>query len=184
MNDSREPPRHCHNCGSDLSLGTLACEKCHALVYSEELARLSHRPKSREEAGNVQQAREEWSKALPLLPSNATQAEWVRSHLAKLDLQLRSSPPQLSKPKWARRFGPLAPVLLLLAKGKFLLTVIFKLEFLLSFFGFIALYWSLFGARFGIGFVVLILVHEMGHSSGGWSAVPAFHKGSTSAAWA
>jgi len=111
----------------------------------------------------VQQARDEWSKALQLLPPHATQTEWVRSQIAKLDLLLRNQPNPKPKNEWARRFGPLAPLLLLLSKGKFLLTAIFKLKFLLSFFAFLAVYWSLFGAKFGIGFVVLILVHEMGH---------------------
>jgi Zn-dependent protease len=163
MNDFLEPPRHCHNCGSDLPLGSLACEKCHALVHSEELARLTHRANSLEEEDNLQQAREEWRKALPLLPSNATQAEWVRSHVAKLDLLLSSSPASHPKNSWAKKFGPLAPVVILLAKSKFLLLAIFKLKFLLTLFAFMGLYWSLYGAWFGIGFVVLILVHEMGH---------------------
>jgi Zn-dependent protease len=51
----------------------------------------------------------------------------------------------------------------LLAKGKFLLTAVFKLKFLLSFFAFFGFYWAMFGAKFGIGFAVLILLHEMGH---------------------
>jgi Zn-dependent protease len=55
------------------------------------------------------------------------------------------------------------PVAILLAKGKFLLTAIFKLKFLLSFLAFFGFYWALFGAKFGIGFAALILIHEMGH---------------------
>jgi Zn-dependent protease len=163
MNDLIEPPRHCHNCGGDLPLGALACEKCHALVNSEELARLAHRANSLERQDNLQQAREEWMKSLPLLPSNATQAEWVRSHIAKLDLQLRIAPATRPKNNWARKLGPLAPIVILLAKSKFLLLAIFKLKFLLTLFAFLGLYWSLYGAWFGAGFVALILVHEMGH---------------------
>ncbi len=108
MNDLIEPPRHCHNCGADLPLGALACEKCHALVYSEELARLTHHANSLEQE-------------------------------------------------------PFAPIAILLAKSKFLLLAVFKLKFLLTLFAFMGLYWSLYGAWFGIGFVVLIFVHEMGH---------------------
>ena len=163
MNDLIEPPGQCHNCGADLPLGALACEKCHALVYSEELARLTHRANSLEEEDNLQQAREEWTKALPLLPPNATQAEWVRTHIAKLDLLLRTAPSTPPKHNWARKLGPLAPVVILLSKSKFLLLAIFKLKFLLTLFAFMGLYWSLYGAWFGVGFVALILVHEMGH---------------------
>jgi Zn-dependent protease len=160
--DFLEPPRRCHSCGSDLPLGSLACEKCHALVHSEDLARISHRANSLEEQGNLQQARVEWSSTLPLLPPNATQAEWVRSHIAKLDV-LNTSAAQPAKEHWAKKFGPLGPVLVLLAKSKVLLTALFKLKFLLSLFAFVGLYWSLYGARFGVGFALLILVHELGH---------------------
>jgi Zn-dependent protease len=162
MNEMIEPPRRCHNCGADLPLGALACEKCHALIYSEELARITHRANSLEEAENLQQAREEWRKALPLLPSNASQAEWVRSHIDKLDLLLRA-PQAPPKNNWIRKLGPLAPIVILLSKGKFLLLALFKLKFLLTLFAFMGLYWSLYGAWFGIGFVALIFVHEMGH---------------------
>ena len=162
MNEMIEPPRRCHNCGADLPLGALACEKCHALIYSEELARLTHRANSLEEADNLQEAREEWKKALPLLPTNATQAEWVRSQINKLDLQLRA-PQAPPKNNWMRKLGPFAPIVILLSKGKFLLLALFKLKFLLTLFAFMGLYWSLYGAWFGIGFVTLIFVHEMGH---------------------
>jgi Zn-dependent protease len=162
MNEMIEPPRRCHNCGADLPLGALACEKCHALIYSEELARLTHHANSLEETDNLQEAREEWKKALPLLPTNATQAEWVRSHIEKLDLLLRA-PQAPPKNNWIRKLGPLAPIVILLSKGKFLLVALFKLKFLLTLFAFMGLYWSLYGAWFGIGFVALIFVHEMGH---------------------
>jgi Zn-dependent protease len=44
-----------------------------------------------------------------------------------------------------------------------LLVGLFKLKFLLSLGPFVALYWTLYGAKFGVGFAILILVHEMGH---------------------
>ena len=65
---------------------------------------------------------------------------------------------------WAKRFGPFAPLLILLASGKWL-AVLFKLKFLLSLGTFVAFYWALYGMKFGIGFAALILVHEMGHLS-------------------
>jgi Zn-dependent protease len=51
----------------------------------------------------------------------------------------------------------------LLAKSKGLLLALFKLKFLFSFFAFLAIYWTLYGFKFGVGFAVLILVHEFGH---------------------
>src|SRR5262249_48327037 len=44
-----------------------------------------------------------------------------------------------------------------------LLAAVFKLKFLFSLAAFLGVYWGLYGARFGIGFAVLVLVHEMGH---------------------
>jgi Zn-dependent protease len=163
MTDFLEPPRRCHACGADLSLGTLVCDKCHSLVHSEQLAILSHRAQQLEDQNDYSQARLEWNKALALLPPNITQAEWIRAHLGKLDLAQNATPVQSSKNAWAKKFGPLGPILLVLAKGKFLLTALFKLKFLLSFIGFAGFYWALYGPWFGVGFVVLIFVHEMGH---------------------
>ncbi len=40
---------------------------------------------------------------------------------------------------------------------------LFKLKFLLSFAAFIGIYWAAWGMKFGIGFAMLILLHEMGH---------------------
>jgi Zn-dependent protease len=50
-----------------------------------------------------------------------------------------------------------------LAKFKTFFLVIFKLKFLLTFAISLGFYWKMWGAKFGIGFAVLILIHEMGH---------------------
>jgi len=157
-----EPIRNCHNCGQEVPLGALACEKCQALIYSEELTRVSTRATSLEEQGDLAQAREEWLKALPLLPSTSTQAEWTRGKVYKLELAAKHAP-ATPKNEWAKKLGPLAPIAVLLAKSKVLLTALFKLKFLLSLGSFMALYWTLYGPAFGGGFVLLIVVHEMGH---------------------
>jgi len=146
-----------------LPLGALACERCHAMVHSEELLRISTSANALEEQGNPGQAREEWLKALPLLPPNSTQAEWIQSHVAKIDLALKVAPPEPPKSQWVQKLGPLAPIAVLLSKSKVLFTALFKLKFLLSLGAFMGLYWSLYGPMFGVGFVLLIFVHEMGH---------------------
>jgi Zn-dependent protease len=158
-----EPIRNCHNCGAPLPLGTLACEQCHSLVHSEELVRISARAKALEEQEQLLPAREEWLKALPLLPANSTQAEWIRGQARKLELAAKVAPAPEQKNSWARKLGPLAPIAVLLAKSKTLLLALFKLKFIFSLFAFMGVYWALFGPAFGIGFAVLILVHEMGH---------------------
>ena len=143
-------------------MGALVCEKCHTLLHSEDLLRISTKARSLEEQNGLSAARAEWMKALPLLPHSSTQAEWVRRQIYKLEVTEKNVPPP-PKNAWAKWLGPLAPITILLAKGKTLIFALFKLKFLLSLGAFMALYWTMFGAKFGIGFVALILIHEMGH---------------------
>jgi len=156
--------RNCRRCSSDLAPGALVCEKCHALVHSETLDRLAAEAKALEAKGDLRQAREHWLMGLPLLPPNSRQADWIQSHAQSLEVTAdRIQPPPHSENKWAQKLGPVGPIAILLAKGKTVMFALFKLKFLLSFAAFIALYWAMWGMKFGIGFAVLILLHEMGH---------------------
>jgi len=139
----------------------LVCARCHALIYAEELTVISHRATRLEEDGESAEALAEWRKALPLLPAHVTQSDWVLDHIRKLELAQQASPAQ-PKSAWARKLGPLAPIAIFLAKAKWILAI-FKFKFLFSLGAFFAVYWALFGWKFGIGFGVLILIHEMGH---------------------
>ena len=154
-------PRRCKTCGLDLGLGALVCPQCHALVYSEELTILSLRANQLESDGDIAGALSEWRRSLPMLPAHVNQAEWVREHIRKLDLAAVAAPPP-QKNAWARKLGPLAPIAVFLAKAKWLLTL-FKFKFLFSLGAFFALYWTLWGWKFGLGFAICILIHEMGH---------------------
>jgi Zn-dependent protease len=156
--------RNCKRCASDLAPSALVCDKCHALVHSEQLDQLAAEAKALEAKRDFRQARERWLMGLPLLPPNSRQASWIQEHARSLDAAAdQVQPPPPSDNKWAQRLGPAGPVAVLLAKSKALLTALFKLKFLLSFAAFIGIYWGLFGMKFGIGFAVLILIHEMGH---------------------
>ena len=53
--------------------------------------------------------------------------------------------------------------LLALTKGKLVLLGLTKLNTLLSMLASIGLYWALYGWKFGVGFVLSIYIHEMGH---------------------
>lgn len=141
------------------------CDKCHALVYAQKLERLSDEAKALEAKGKLREAREQWLSGLRLLPPTSRQADWIERHARSLDVaaeQIQPAPEPTDN-KWAKRLGPLAPIAVLLAKGKVLFSAIFKLKFLLSFTAFFGFYWALFGMKFGIGFAVLIFIHEMGH---------------------
>jgi len=118
------------------------CDQCHALVHSEELERLSAEAKALEARGDLQQAREKWTTALALLPSTSTQADWIKQHVTALAA---------------------AGITGLAANNTAAVGMRFKWSSILSFLAFVAIYSAASGAKFGIGFAVLILLHEMGH---------------------
>jgi Zn-dependent protease len=159
----------CQTCVQELAPGALVCARCDTLVHAEELDRVAASAKELEAKKQWRAAREEWLKALPWLPPEAEQGRWIRAHAqallnAALDQELgpgESSP--AASNKWAKKLGPLGPVVVLLAKSKTLFLTIFKLKFLLTFFSFIAIYWALWGWQFGLGIALLVLIHEMGH---------------------
>jgi Zn-dependent protease len=77
-------------------------------------------------------------------------------------------------PKWIKVLGPLAPVLLLLwkfkglaalalSKGKLILFGLGKFSTFSSMLVSLGAYWALYGWWFGLGLVLSIYVHEMGH---------------------
>lgn len=152
----------CSRCAATLAPGALMCSSCHALVHTTTLEQLAASARLHEEAHEVGKARSDWASALELLPPDLAQADWIRRNIRRLDALAGNSSTADARRAWARKFGPLAPLVILLANGKVLLTL-FKLKFLLSLGTFIAFYWALYGIKFGVGFAVLILVHEMGH---------------------
>jgi Zn-dependent protease len=153
--------QECPRCKSHLASEALVCGTCHALVHSAMLEQLSGSARLHEELHEYVEARSDWVKALALLPPDSSQAEWISGNLKRLET-FAGAAPATDRHAWARKFGPFAPLIILLANGKFLLAL-FKFKFLLSLGAFVAFYWALYGARFGIGFAILILVHEMGH---------------------
>lgn len=117
------------------------------------MEQLAAHARSLEAHGDLQEAREKWLACLPLLPAQSLQAEWIRNHVRELEAGFSQSRHPGSAPQWAKKLGPLGPILLAILKFKSLFSFV-------AFFGF---YWTLWGAKFGIGFAVLILIHEMGH---------------------
>lgn len=156
----------CPRCSRVLAPGALECDRCHALVNAGEMETLAAQARGIEAQSRLLEARESWLSILPLLPYESKQAEWIRDHAR----ELQSAAPAAARPEapgakstWARRLAPLGPIAVVLAKFKTLLVTVFKLKFLLSFASFIGLYWALWGPKFGIGFALLVLIHEMGH---------------------
>jgi Zn-dependent protease len=131
-------------------------------VHAAALEQLAASARLHEDRHETIEARDDWLKALELLPADSAQAGWVRTNTERLNALAARTAAADTRHAWARKLGPLAPIAILLANAKFLLAL-FKLKFLLSLGTFVAFYWVLFGMKFGIGFAVLILVHEMGH---------------------
>jgi Zn-dependent protease len=153
---------NCERCGSTVASDALVCGSCHALLHGKDLETLSASARAHESRREYALALEDWQNALKLLPPDASQAEWIRTRTGQLALLARQAAQAAARGGWAKRFGPLAPVVLFLAKFKFLLSLL-KLKFLLSFAAFASLYWALYGWKFGVGFAALIMVHEFGH---------------------
>jgi hypothetical protein len=55
-------------------------------VHADELTRIKAEATALEEAGEFRLARDQWLKALELLPPEAKQAEWVRKHAESLEV--------------------------------------------------------------------------------------------------
>jgi len=161
--------RNCRRCARELTPGALVCDQCQALVHAEELDRMASEARALEAKGQLRRARERWLAGLHLLPRTSKQYDWIKQHARGLEVAapgVAGNEGQISGPtdnQWAKRLGPLGPIAILLAKGKTVLFALFKLKFLLSFAAFLGLYWAMWGMKFGIGFAVLILLHEMGH---------------------
>ena len=148
-----EPPliSACKQCAQPLAPGTVACPQCHALVHADQLEKLSQTARQMEANRQLHEAHEQWVEALLLLPVHSKQADWIKGHLRELEHKIEVEQiPEPSKGNWAKKLGPVGPIAIVLAKSKGLLTAVFKLKFLLTFFAFIGVYWGLYGATFGI----------------------------------
>jgi Zn-dependent protease len=163
------PPTHpqpapifnCPQCSHWLPEGTLACPDCQALIYSGHLRDVAIAATTHENAGEWPQARDAWHQALDWLPEGTKQREAVEQRITLIDARIHGV--EQKKAKWARRLGPFAPILVFLSKLKTFFFILLKMKFLLSFVGFFGLYWLAFGWKFGLGFTIAILLHEMGH---------------------
>jgi len=154
----------CAACANPLPPGALVCPLCHTLVHAANLEQLAAGARQLETEGRISDARQVWIHALPLLPAESEQAKWTKNKIAALHTEIANvgTTKPSSANDWAKKFGPLAPLLVLISKAKFLLALL-KFNFLFSFLSFIWIYCVLFGWKFGLGFAVLILIHEMGH---------------------
>jgi Zn-dependent protease len=156
--------RNCKRCWRELPPAALVCDHCHALVHSEELERLSAEAKALETRGDLRQAREKWQSALPLLPITSTQADWIKHHAEELNAG--TDPPRAegtSDNPWVQQRELVSPITGQAGRNASPMKAGVKLTSILSFLAFVTIYSIGSGVKFGIGFALLILIHEMGH---------------------
>src|SRR5437763_9799064 len=150
------PMRSCKRCSHPLVPDALECPQCPSLVHGDALERLAGEANALEARGELWAARDAWLSAVPLLPAASAQGKWVRERIRTLQDAATALEGREKKKRWAGKLAPLGALGLILAK-------LLKLKFLFSLVAFMSFYWALWGAKFGIGFAVLILIHEMGH---------------------
>jgi len=140
---------------------TVVCPECHSIVYSQHLKRLAQQAAQQEQEQAWAQSRDTWQQMLAWLPAGTQQQQAIQARVEENAARVKAG--EQRKATWQKRLGPLAPVLLVLAKLKTFFFLLLKLKFLLSFALFFGVYWSLFGPWFGAGFALQILIHELGH---------------------
>ncbi len=105
-------------------------------------------------------ARDHWAAALKLLPPGSSEYAGVGREIQRLDARLSPQPAK----DWKKRLGPLGVALAALAKYKTAaLILLTKGKFILSILAFLGVYWSLFGWWFALGLTGSVFLHEMGH---------------------
>jgi Zn-dependent protease len=124
----------------------LVCGHCRSLVHTAQLQAISEHAKSLEGEQKFLEAREQWRAALQLLPQDSRQAAWIRDKIAELE-------------DTASAWTELRPALAMPTRS----VTDSMPAFLLSFAAFIAVESMYGGFKFGIGFSLLIMIHEFGH---------------------
>lgn len=134
-----------------------------------EVDHLAYQARLAGQAGDWHAARDAWQRALALVPPGSPEHRTILARIENIDLQLDTS-----ASRWKKRLYKLGPVgvvlwkfktiaLLVLAKGKLLLLGLTKLSTLFSMLLSLGLYCSMYGWKFGLGLVLSIYIHEMGH---------------------
>jgi Zn-dependent protease len=161
--------RLCARCGTELAPMALACPSCGALVHSARLRELADLATAASTSGDRTVARQHWRDALALLPPTSDQHRQISERIEQL--REEAPPPRAAasstgpaRSGWKQTLGGVATLGALLAgKLKFLLLGLTKASTFISMFGFMAVYWGLYGWPLAIGLVISIYIHEMGH---------------------
>jgi Zn-dependent protease len=159
----------CARCDTELAPNAVVCPACRSLVYKDTLEQFAATAEARTAAGELIDAREQWQRALALLPVDSQQHAAVRARIVAITRRIDAEPRLRAKhaetgPWWKRGAAVMIALLVGLAtKFKFLLLGLTKAGTLVSMFAFVGLYWTQHGWPLVVGVVAGIYVHEMGH---------------------
>lgn len=164
----------CPDCGAEIGPGLRACPSCARLVHGHELKRLAADADASEQKGDLSAALGRWREALDLLPPESRQHDVVFRKIQALSAQVEDGPAPSKGSAWKKGAAGVGGIALLLfkfkavpiflfTKAKFLLLGLTKAKTLFSMLLFLGVYWSMWGWKFALGFVVSIYIHEMGH---------------------
>jgi Zn-dependent protease len=174
------PAVRCPQCGTPIPPGALSCHACQALVHGDRLKALAASARAAAGRGDVSDELAGWRSALELLPPESAQFRSIAERVHALSRSL--SDPQAPPPpapaggdaKKAWSGGAIAAAALLiwkfkaigvfvLTKGKLLLLGLSKGTTFFSMLAALGVYWTIWGWKFALGFVLSIYIHEMGH---------------------
>ncbi len=172
--DSPPPLSRCVECGAELGPGLVACPSCGRLLHGPTLKRLAAEAEAAERNADLSAALSAWRGTLDLLPPESQQHAVILERVRALSARVEDGGDAPKSPGWKKGAAGAGGVALLLfkfkslflilvTKGKFLLLGLTKIKTLFSMLVFLGVYWSLWGWKFALGFVVSIYIHEMGH---------------------
>ena len=179
----------CERCGPRVAPTLRSAPGGRRLVHTVEHQRLAGDAERAEAGGDLTRALELWRGALRLLPADTRQHASISERVAELGRAVdRPGAPAAPARSGGGGKGKLAAagalallawkfkfvLVFVLTKAKLLLLGFTKLGTLTSMLAFLGVYWSLWGWKFALGFVLSIYVHEMGHVAGlGRYGIPA-----------
>lgn len=155
----------CPRCGQSAAIGSLVCPNCRALIYSAQLTDLSQQALSLEQSDPARAAKI-WQACLELLPSDSQQFLAIYQRIGALTGQPVPAGGQQTlqyRPGASDRKNDPWPVAIAKTVGSMALSILVYGAWSHSSGG----TWSQ-SLWFAFGFVVLMLVHEMGHVFATW----------------
>jgi len=168
---SLPPPILCTACGAPVQDRSLVCPACRGFVFQRPLEQLAAQAQQLEFT-DASQAALIWQRCLPLLPDGCPQHQAIARHSRALALSPVASvsvygrPPTTAKPPSARGYyapgairPPAAPETVASVLMKTGGSMLLSMEFI---------YYQQHSWPWAAGFVLLLLVHEMGHTLANW----------------